>query len=75
MKIIENELDGRKVAYCEETMFYVEIGRYKSSYRVRYSFKGNLGQAVRMYNGINIGNGYKKRLSMNDITLSRFISR
>jgi hypothetical protein len=59
----EQTLDGKKVAYHSETEFLVQIGRYsKGSYSTRYVIVGNLAMAVGYYNGINIGNGYKKRL-------------
>lgn len=58
-------LNGESIAYSDETEFLVQVGRYaKGVYRTRYSFKGNLGQAVHYFNAINIGNGYKKRLYM-----------
>lgn len=58
-------LDGKQIAGSSETEFLVQVGKgAKGSYRTRYAFKGNLGQAVMYYNGINIGNGYKKRLLM-----------
>lgn len=61
--MFENELDGKKVAYHSETEFLVQLGRYrKGSYSTRYVIVGNLAMAVGYYNGINIGNGYKKRL-------------
>jgi len=64
MKTYDAEIDGKKIAFCEETDFLVQVGRWKGSYQTRYSFKGNLAQAVLYYRGINIGNGYKKRLLM-----------
>jgi hypothetical protein len=64
MKLYENELDGKKVAYSEDTDFLVQIGKGKGSYKTRWSFKGNLAQAVMYYNGLNVGYGYKKRLLM-----------
>ena len=57
-------LDGKRIAYTDETEFLVQIGRGKSGYTTRYQFKGNLHQAVFYYRGINIGRGYKKRLVM-----------
>ena len=60
-------LDGKRIAYTDETEFLVQVGRYtKGKYQTKYSFKGNLHQAVMYYRGINIGNGYKKRLVMPD---------
>lgn len=58
-------LDGKKIIYTDDTIFEVQVGRYeKGAYSTRYTFKGNLAQAVRYYLCINIGNGYKKRLVM-----------
>jgi hypothetical protein len=57
-------LDGKRIAYTDDTEFLVQIGRGKSGYATKYSFKGNLAQAVTYYNAVNIGRGYKKRLVM-----------
>lgn len=55
-------LDGKHIAYHNFTEFRVQVGRGKSTYKDRYLIIGNLGQAVMYFRGINIGNGYKKRL-------------
>lgn len=56
-------LDGKRIGYHSETLFLVQVGRYrKGSFKTRYTFTGELGRAVMFYNGINLGNGYKKRL-------------
>jgi len=57
-------LDGKRIAYTDDTRFEVQIGRGKSAYKTKYSFEGNLHQAVMYYRCINIGRGYKKRLVM-----------
>jgi hypothetical protein len=57
-------LDGKRIAYGETTEFLVQIGRGKSKYETKYTFRGELGRAVMYYNAINIGRGYKKRLVM-----------
>ena len=57
-------VDGRHIAYTPDTLFTVQIGRGKGSYKTRYTFKGDLHQAWFYYNGINVGNGYKKRIVM-----------
>lgn len=59
-------LDGKSVAYTDQTVFQVQVGKDKGSYAPRYSFVGlnSLHQAVFYYRGINIGRGYKKRLVM-----------
>jgi hypothetical protein len=70
-------LDGQPIAYTDQTEFLVEIGRYSGSYKTRYSFTGNLAQAVLYFNSINIGRGYKKRLrapSFNKPVLARAFS-
>lgn len=72
---IENELNGKKVVYHYQTEFLVQVGlRKKGSYRTKYRVHGSLPEAVRLYNAINIGNGYKKRLiapSLNKPLLAR----
>jgi len=65
MKTHTATLDGKAIAYADTTQFLVQLGRYaKGSYATRYTITGNLAQAVAYFNGINIGNGYKKRLVM-----------
>jgi hypothetical protein len=54
--------NGKRICYHDNTEFLVQVGKNKSAYKTRYSFRGNIGQAVAYYNGINIGRGYKKRL-------------
>jgi hypothetical protein len=58
------ELDSKLIAYHVSTAFLVQIWRGKSAYRTKYKIVGNLTQAVLYYNGLNVGNGYKKRLLM-----------
>jgi hypothetical protein len=71
-------LDGKRVAYTDDTEFLVEVGRGpKGGYSTKYTFTGNLAQAVAYFNAINIGNGYKKRLrapSFNKPVLARAAS-
>lgn len=72
-----NELDGKKIAYCSETEFLIQIGKGRGSYKTKHCIAGNLGYAVLLYNAYNIGNGYKKRLicfSMNKPLLARQLS-
>jgi hypothetical protein len=59
-------LDGKRIAYTDDTEFLVQIGRGRSAYETKYQFKGEIGRAVFYYNAINIGRGYKKRLIMPD---------
>lgn len=77
VQIIQSVLDGRAIAYSDKTEFLVQVGRGSSAYKTRYRFEGNLAQACAYYRGLNIGNGYKKRLlapSMNKPVLARYIS-
>jgi hypothetical protein len=77
MQIKTVELDGKQIAYTDETEFLVEVGRYRGSYKTRWRFVGNIHKAVMYYRGLNIGNGYKKRLvapSFNKPLLARYIS-
>jgi len=62
VEIIHAELDGKRIAFTNVTEFYVQVGKGKSAYATRYKITGSLAQAVFWYRGINIGNGYKKRL-------------
>ena len=64
MELKTATLDGKRIGYCSETEFLVQIGRGKSAYKTKYRIVGNLSQALLHYKGINIGNGYKKRLTM-----------
>lgn len=68
-------LNKKQIAYTNETQFLVEVGKgSKGSYKIRFNVIGDLGKAVMLFNGINIGNGYKKRLrapSFNKPVLAR----
>jgi hypothetical protein len=64
MQIYISEVDGKKIAYTDETEFLIQVGKGKSSYKTQYKFVGKLIQAVIYYRGINVGNGFKKRLMM-----------
>lgn len=58
------KVNGRSVCYTDNTVFMVQVGKNKSAYKTKYSFKGDIRQAAFYYECINIGNGYKKRLLM-----------
>ena len=60
--IFTDSLNGVNIAYSSETVFLVQTGKGKSSYKTKYIFVGHLGRAVVHYNCINIGKGFKKRL-------------
>lgn len=70
-------LDGKKLAYTSETLFLVQVGKNRSAYRTKWSFTGNIHQAVAHYRALNVGRGYKKRLyvpSFNKPTLAKQIT-
>jgi len=75
MKLHFNELDGKRIAYSDETEFLVQVGKGKGAYKTRYRIVGNLSQAVMYFNGINIGRGYKKRLMMPSCRFSPMLAR
>lgn len=57
-------LDGKQLAYTNQTEFLVQIGKNRGAYRTKWRFVGNIHQAVAYYRGLNVGLGYKKRLVM-----------
>ena len=55
-------IDGKDYTYSEGDRWRVEVGKgSKGKYDSRYTLD-NPQQSMAYYNGINIGNGYKKRL-------------
>lgn len=70
-------LDGHLIAFSSETEFKVQVASPKGKWRTRWAVKGNLGRAVLLFNGINIGYGWRKRLiapSFNKPVLARQVS-
>ena len=77
MRIKTATVDGKNVAYCNETEFLVQVGRNQGAYKTRYSIMGDLAKACFYYRSLNIGNGYKKRLlvpAFNKPVLARYAS-
>jgi hypothetical protein len=74
----EYELDGKRICFHKSSRIEIQVGKSKSSYKTRHSFlASSFPQAVLIYNGINIGNGFKKRLickTLNKPVLARSIS-
>jgi hypothetical protein len=64
MEIKTVTLDGKLMAYTNQTEFLVQVGKNRSAYRTKWSFTGNIHQAVSYYRALNVGLGYKKRLLM-----------
>lgn len=57
-------IDGKPLAYTNQTVFLVQIGKNRGAYRTKWSFKGDPFRAAKYYRGLNVGLGYKKRLLM-----------
>jgi hypothetical protein len=71
------QINGKRIAYSSETEFLVQVGKGRGSYETKYRFVGELPKAIFYYSGINVGNGYKKRLyspTMNKPTLAKCLS-
>lgn len=60
--------------YTKSSQFNVQVGRNKGPYYNRYSFTGNPLQAITWFKGINIGNGFKKRLTIDGKPICAIIS-
>lgn len=75
MQVKTATIDGKDIAYTDETEFLVQVGKHSSAYKTRYSFVGDLAKAIFWYQGINIGYGYKKRLLMPSCTKNPVIVR
>jgi hypothetical protein len=69
IKLYNVMLDDRLLAFSNRTKFEVQIGKgEKGSYKTIASFYGDRFEAALIhYSGMNIGNGYKKRLISNDL--------
>ena len=60
---MEATLDGKRIGYGSTTVFLVQVKRgVKASYKTKYKIVGDFGKAFLWYKGINVGNGYIKRL-------------
>lgn len=68
-------LDGKKLAYTNQTEFLVQVGKNRGAYRTRYRFTGNIHQAVAHYRAINVGLGYKKRLLLRSNKYQRSLAK
>lgn len=79
IKLITIELDGKKIAFASNTEFLIQVGKgNKGSYKTRLKFLGSdFTNGFMNYQGINIGNGYKKRLvsfNMNKPVIAKQLS-
>lgn len=57
-------IDGKPLAYTNETLFLVQIGKNQGAYRTKYSFTGDIHAAAQYYKALSVAHGYKKRLLM-----------
>lgn len=65
MNLTTAEVNGKKIAFHEDTEFLVQVGRGKGAYKTKHILKGNLAHALMWYNAIIfVNSGYKKRLLM-----------
>lgn len=78
MRLFEFTIDNKRIACPRDSDILIQVGKGKGSYKTRYTFKAyEIGKAILYYKGINVGNGYKKRLimpSLNKPVLGRVIS-
>lgn len=63
VRLMTATLDGKRIAFSSETVFYVQVSRGRGSYKDRFVVVGSLRQAVMLYNGVNVEVPYKKRLA------------
>lgn len=56
-------IDGKDYTYSEGDLWNVEVGKGSGSYKVRYSLD-TPHKAMLYFNAINIGRGFKKRLTL-----------
>lgn len=76
VKLYTGEIDGKLVTYSSETTFFIQVGKgAKGGYKTKYVIIGNLVKAWLNYDGINIGNGYKKRLLMPSCSKSPVLAK
>lgn len=61
-------IDDKVVEYTEQARWQVQVAKGpKGAYGTRWEFNASAGgQACMYYRGLNIGNGYKKRLLILD---------
>ena len=72
------ELNGKQIAFHKTSIIKIQIGWGRQGYKTKNAFgPSEFARAVITYNGINIGNGYKKRLyceTLNEPVLARAVS-
>lgn len=69
------DLNGTTIFYTDETVFLIQVSESKnpkSRYKTKYRIVGNFDRAFLHYQGINIGNGYKKRFLIHAVAPSQY---
>lgn len=56
-------IDGKDYTYSQGDLWNVEVGKGSGSYRTKYAL-ATPNQAIFYFNAINIGRGFKKRLTL-----------
>ena len=67
-------INGKSYQVTEKSKYQIQVGRYKSHYENVYVFIGSPLQALGYYRGLNVGNGYKKRLLVDGKVVARYES-
>lgn len=56
-----NDMGRRMAADPNASLHEVQVRKDKGAWQTRYSFEGRGLEAVKYYDGINVGAGYRKR--------------
>lgn len=56
-------IDGKDYTFNDDARWLVEVGKGSGSYRTKYALT-TPNQAMFYFNAINIGRGFKKRLTL-----------
>lgn len=68
IKLMTAEVNGKKIGFSSETEFVIQVSKSRSSksaYETCGVFKGSeFGRMAIQFQGINIGNGFRKRILM-----------
>jgi len=76
MQIKTVRLDGKYIAYTDETEFLVQMGMNQGSFKSVRRFVGDIHAAAKYYQALKVREGYKKRLfapSFNKPVLARYV--
>lgn len=68
------DLYEQQISWDENTVFQIQVGKGKGSYKTKYTLVGKFLPAVMYYRCINIGNGFKKRFVVDGKVIVRQFS-